>query len=67
LRNRRDPCVEQQCGIIVLSTFDTETDVARAVKAGAKGYLLKDGPVGELLSSIRAVHGGALSKDVKPI
>lgn len=47
--------------IIVLSTFDTDTDVAQAIKAGAKGYLLKDAPLEDLLASMRAVHGGGTS------
>lgn len=44
--------------IIVLTTFDTDNDIARAVKAGAKAYLLKDAQREELLSCIRQVHGG---------
>ena len=30
--------------IVVLTTFDTDTDISAAIKAGAKGYLLKDAP-----------------------
>jgi DNA-binding NarL/FixJ family response regulator len=44
--------------VIVLTTFDTDTDIGNAVKAGAKGYLLKDAPREELLDSIRKVHAG---------
>jgi DNA-binding NarL/FixJ family response regulator len=44
--------------VIVLTTFDTDTDIGNAVKAGAKGYLLKDAPRDELLDSIRKVHAG---------
>jgi DNA-binding NarL/FixJ family response regulator len=44
--------------IIVLTTFDTDNDIARAIKAGAKGYLLKDTQREELLDSIRRVHAG---------
>jgi DNA-binding NarL/FixJ family response regulator len=47
--------------VIVLTTFDTDTDIANAVKAGAKGYLLKDAPREELLDSIRKVHAGQTS------
>jgi len=46
---------------IVLSTFDTDTDVARAVKAGASGYLLKDAPIEDVLAGIRKVHAGSTS------
>jgi len=44
--------------IIVLTTFDTDADVSRAIKAGAKGYLLKDAPREELIACIRKVHAG---------
>ncbi len=44
--------------VIVLTTFDTDTDIASAVKAGARGYLLKDAPREELLAAIRRVHAG---------
>jgi DNA-binding NarL/FixJ family response regulator len=44
--------------IIVLTTYDTDSDVFRAVKAGAKGYLLKDARGEDLLNCIRKVHGG---------
>jgi two-component system NarL family response regulator len=44
--------------VIVLTTFDTDADLSNAIKAGAKGYLLKDAPREELLSSIRRVHSG---------
>jgi DNA-binding NarL/FixJ family response regulator len=44
--------------IIVLTTFDGDEDIYRALQAGAKGYLLKgmDGDV--LMEAIRAVHAG---------
>jgi two-component system NarL family response regulator len=47
--------------LIVLTTFDSDRDISRAVKAGAKGYLLKDAPREDLLGCIRTVHGGATS------
>ncbi|HEX9785152.1 MAG TPA: response regulator transcription factor [Opitutaceae bacterium] len=43
---------------LVLTTFDTDIDITKAVKAGAKGYLLKDAPREELLACIRKVHSG---------
>jgi two-component system NarL family response regulator len=51
---RADPSAR----IIVLTTFDTDNDIARAVSAGAKGYLLKDAPREELLDCIRRVNAG---------
>jgi DNA-binding NarL/FixJ family response regulator len=44
--------------IIVLTTFDGDEDIYRALQAGAKGYLLKGMDTEELLGAIRAVHGG---------
>ncbi|MDP9050873.1 MAG: response regulator transcription factor [Acidobacteriota bacterium] len=44
--------------IIVLTTFDGDEDIYRAMKAGAKGYLLKGMSVEELIDAIRAVHHG---------
>jgi len=46
--------------IIVLTTFDTDTDISRAIRAGAKGYMLKDAEREELLDCIRRVHGGEI-------
>ncbi len=44
--------------LIVLTTFDTDHDISRAIMAGAKGYLLKDAQREELLDCIRGVHAG---------
>jgi len=44
--------------IIVLTTFDGDEDIYRAMQAGAKAYLLKGMEVEELLIAIRAVHAG---------
>lgn len=44
--------------IIVLTTFDGDEDIYRAIQAGAKGYLLKGMSAEELLDAIRAVHAG---------
>ncbi|HVQ92876.1 MAG TPA: response regulator transcription factor, partial [Mycobacteriales bacterium] len=44
--------------IIMLTVSDEEADLYEAIKAGASGYLLKDLPIEELASSIRAVHTG---------
>jgi DNA-binding NarL/FixJ family response regulator len=45
--------------IIVLSTFGGDVMAQRALKAGAQAYLLKGHVRGELLDTIRLVHGGA--------
>jgi DNA-binding NarL/FixJ family response regulator len=44
--------------IIILTTFDSDSEIAGAIKAGAKGYLLKDAPREELFDCIRKVHAG---------
>jgi DNA-binding NarL/FixJ family response regulator len=44
--------------IIVLTTFDGEEDIYRALQAGARAYLLKNAPREELLSTVRAVASG---------
>jgi two-component system NarL family response regulator len=44
--------------LIVLTTFDTDNDLLKAVKAGVKGYLLKDSRREELLDCIRRVKNG---------
>ncbi|WP_017297805.1 response regulator transcription factor [Nodosilinea nodulosa] len=44
--------------IIILTTFDGDEDIFRALRAGARGYLLKDAPCEELFTAIRQVHGG---------
>ncbi|WP_112245605.1 response regulator [Kribbella monticola] len=44
--------------VLVLTTYDTDTDILHAVEAGAAGYLLKDTPHAELLDGIRAASRG---------
>src|ERR1700692_2105303 len=49
---------DENARIIVLTTFDGDEDIYRAIQAGAKGYLLKDVPREALMDSIRRVHAG---------
>ncbi|WP_410651085.1 response regulator [Amycolatopsis sp. cmx-4-54] len=44
--------------ILVLTTYDTDTDVIPAIEAGATGYLLKDAPREELFRAVRATARG---------
>jgi len=53
VKNSRLPCK-----IIIMTTFDSEEDVQRAMKAGARGYLLKDSTQEEILDAIRRVSLG---------
>jgi DNA-binding NarL/FixJ family response regulator len=54
-RIRRDhPDVQ----VIVLTTYDLDEYVFRAIRAGAAGFFLKDGDADELIRGVRAVHTG---------
>jgi two-component system response regulator NreC len=44
--------------VVILSMHSDESYVLRALKAGARGYLLKDSPEADLIAAIRAVHDG---------
>lgn len=44
--------------ILVLTTFDSDSDVLPAIEAGATGYLLKDAPKEELFRAVEAVAKG---------
>lgn len=44
--------------VLVLTTYDTESDILRALEAGARGYLLKDAPPEELFAGIRSTARG---------
>ena len=44
--------------ILVLTTYDTDADIVRAVEAGATGYLLKDAPREELFRAVRGTARG---------
>jgi len=47
--------------VIVLTTYEGDVHILRALKAGAQGYLLKNTLHSELLHTIRAVHAGKRS------
>jgi len=49
---------EPKARFIVLTTYDGDEDIYRALKAGAKAYLLKGMTTEELVTAIRAVHEG---------
>jgi DNA-binding NarL/FixJ family response regulator len=44
--------------IIVLTSFETDEDIYRAIQAGAQGYLLKDTSLKEMIEAIKSVHSG---------
>jgi DNA-binding NarL/FixJ family response regulator len=44
--------------IVMLTTFEGDVEIQRALQAGARGYMLKNMPPSELLDVIRQVHAG---------
>jgi DNA-binding NarL/FixJ family response regulator len=44
--------------VLVLTTYDTDSDTLPAIEAGATGYLLKDAPRAELFTAVRAAADG---------
>ncbi|GAA0574990.1 response regulator [Actinomadura livida] len=46
------------CRVLVLTTYDTDTDTIPAIEAGATGYLLKDAPRDDLFDAVRAAAQG---------
>jgi len=44
--------------VLVLTTYESDSDILRAIEAGATGYLLKDAGRGELVKAIRAAARG---------
>ncbi|MFJ9359896.1 response regulator [Streptomyces mirabilis] len=44
--------------IVILTTFDLDAHVVDALRAGASGFLVKDGPADSLVGAIRTVAGG---------
>jgi two-component system NarL family response regulator len=51
---RADPAAR----VVVLTTFDGDEHIHRALALGAKGYLLKDATRDEIVSAVRTVHAG---------
>ena len=49
---------DEQCKVIILTTFARPGYFERARKAGVRGYLLKDSPIEELVNSIRIIMEG---------
>ena len=55
---RRIRALNHPPAVLVLTNYDTNSDILGAVEAGASGYLLKDAPLEELLAAIRAAAAG---------
>lgn len=53
--------IRERCpsvAVLVLTTFDTDEAIVRAVEAGASGYLLKDAPTDQLVDGVRRAAAG---------
>ncbi|ANS80090.1 Hemoglobin-dependent two component system response regulator HrrA [Serinicoccus hydrothermalis] len=55
---RRIRALHHPPAVLVLTNYDTDSDILGAVEAGASGYLLKDAPLEELIAAIRAAAAG---------
>jgi DNA-binding NarL/FixJ family response regulator len=55
---KRIRATDEQIKIIILTTYDTDEYILEGIRAGARGYLLKDVPKEELCRSIRLVNQG---------
>ena len=51
------------CQVLMLTTFDDEEYVIKALQAGAKGYRLKDIPASDLAQAVRSAHAGIYQLD----
>jgi two-component system NarL family response regulator len=49
---------DPQARLIILTSFASDEDIYRALRAGARGYLVKDAPADELVRCLRTVHEG---------
>jgi two-component system, NarL family, response regulator len=50
--------VQQPPRVIVLTSFEKEEEIYRAIRAGAQGYLLKDSTEAEMVAALQTVHHG---------
>ena len=50
--------MEHATRVVVLTSFEKEEDIYRAIRAGAQGYLLKDTTESEMVAAISVVHSG---------
>ena len=55
---KRLRAIDPSIHVLVLTTYDTDTDVVAAIEAGATGYLLKDAPREDLIRAVRAASRG---------
>jgi len=58
IRHLADGAETRDLPVLVLTTFDDDHDLRRALQAGARGYLLKDIRPDDLIAAVRALAGG---------
>src|ERR1700733_14879732 len=51
--------------VIVLTAYDRDEDIYRAIQSGAKSFMLKDAPEEELAATIQGVHAGEPALSLK--
>lgn len=65
LQAAREISLKTQAKPLILTTFDDDDFIMKAVKNGARGYLLKNNSPGRIMDAIRVVHeGGIVMQDV---
>ena len=50
--------VAERAALVIFTAYDTDEDVFRAIRGGARGYVLKGSPAAEIAQAIRQVHAG---------
>jgi DNA-binding NarL/FixJ family response regulator len=48
----------QDASVMILTTFEGDVEIQRALEGGARGYMLKSAPPNDLIDGIRQVHAG---------
>ena len=48
--------IDPEAGVIILTTYDLDEDMYKAIKNGAMSYLLKDASIAEIVNAVQAVH-----------
>lgn len=63
---RRMQELRPNTAVIILTAFERDDFLGRALVAGVRGFLTKDAPVNEIADAIQAVHGGGTVMSLRP-